>query len=838
MSRPRYLTLLIHILWLPQRKRPLLALVALIGVASGTALLYSMSIANFRARTALEGTQTLYSQTARDHNLPVIRWQLPGRRFAPESMTACLERLPFGIRCRGAAEITAEDGVSVIGLDDGLSTAASPIFSTRLVERLGPAQPWRGLKPQTTINLTTETVLLDFPSMASQFLDQPGYDWIETYAIEGYFSNKDSWQNFLSDFAEELPPDAVRIDPAAEVANKQLLTESYLINLQILALTALLVAALLIWNIAELQTQGRRRSIALLHSLGMTKGQILSLLFADQMVTGLVGAALGVAGGAWLENLISEQVVQTIDMLYGGATSLSVDVSWLWSLAALSTGCLLYIASSLTSTKSLLSVAPARQYRRQQLNQIYARHYQTSVIVILLALVILAPFVPPFGLTVFGLKLAPQPFYAYLTAFLIFLLMFQLASSAAVLMQRFLARLLGSESRWPSLQIALRRLKIAGLRNKAAIGTMACGFTLVVGISLMVDGFRSSLTGWIDEIFAAEFAMTSSQVKGLARKPQITRREVQMIRRLAGVKGVDCTATLEVPGQPSQLIADLSLTEGYLPPVDLINPRSIDTRKYLSKIKSGQESTIIVSEPYARRNDLWVGDTIQIETADSADQRFFTIGAIARSYSQQGGDIVVMREQYQQAPLEACDGLRVYHGSADKKRFRKQLRDTFGKEASFFLVSTRSEIRRSVVETFEQTFAVTNVMTILAWLLGSLAVLVQLTQSVGDRRQEWLSLRRIGMTWSQLLKVAILDSFFVVLIGKTLGALGGLGLGWVLVRVINVQSFGWSFDLGSRTSIYRLAGFWIVGTVALTVVAAAIAACLIRPNEAWRLKQE
>jgi putative ABC transport system permease protein len=61
-----------------------------------------------------------------------------------------------------------------------------------------------------------------------------------------------------------------------------------------------------------------------------------------------------------------------------------------------------------------------------------------------------------------------------------------------------------------------------------------------------------------------------------------------------------------------------------------------------------------------------------------------------------------------------------------------------------------------------------------------------------DRRDELTTLRALGFTRPEIARVAAIEGSIVAGCGVVGGMLVSLALGWLLIHVINKQSFGWT----------------------------------------------
>jgi putative ABC transport system permease protein len=109
-------------------------------------------------------------------------------------------------------------------------------------------------------------------------------------------------------------------------------------------------------------------------------------------------------------------------------------------------------------------------------------------------------------------------------------------------------------------------------------------------------------------------------------------------------------------------------------------------------------------------------------------------------------------------------------------------------------VAANAQIKALTLAIFDRTFAITDVLRLLAILVAFVGVLSALTALQLQRMREYALLRSSGMTASET-TVMILTQTAVLGLGAGLLALPlGLLMSEVLIDVINRRSFGWSMQ--------------------------------------------
>jgi putative ABC transport system permease protein len=96
---------------------------------------------------------------------------------------------------------------------------------------------------------------------------------------------------------------------------------------------------------------------------------------------------------------------------------------------------------------------------------------------------------------------------------------------------------------------------------------------------------------------------------------------------------------------------------------------------------------------------------------------------------------------------------------------------------------------------FDRTFVLTYVLEAIAVFVAVLGIVNTLVTAVLERRRELATLRAIGASRGQVERLVQWEAIYLGLIGALLGVAGELALAWVLIAVINKQSFGWTIRM-------------------------------------------
>jgi putative ABC transport system permease protein len=223
---------------------------------------------------------------------------------------------------------------------------------------------------------------------------------------------------------------------------------------------------------------------------------------------------------------------------------------------------------------------------------------------------------------------------------------------------------------------------------------------------------------------------------------------------------------------------------------------------------------VVVSETLARQFNLRRGERLALPGPHGPVE--FPIAGVFYDYSTDGGKIVMDRTLYEQhwgdrsatvVPLYLAPG-------ADPEAVRRAIADRLNGDPPV-IVLTNGELKREVLRIFDQTFAITYALEVIAVTVALLAIVNTLLTGILERRSELAVLRVIGGTPGQIGRLILWESGLLGIAGTVLGIAAGLAVSVLLIEVINKQSFGWTIM------------FHLSPMVLLTAVAVAIPATLL-----------
>jgi putative ABC transport system permease protein len=327
----------------------------------------------------------------------------------------------------------------------------------------------------------------------------------------------------------------------------------------------------------------------------------------------------------------------------------------------------------------------------------------------------------------------------------------------------------------------------------------------------MVGSFRETVRIWVDQTVSSDLWLRPS--KGLANAsvalfpPEVADalRKVPFIEAIDRARGMDI-----VYGDTIITIAsgdfDVAARYGDLP---MIAPRS--SKKAL--LDAVRRNGVVVSESFALKFEKSLGDTITIAGKSPP----LPITGIYRDYSNDRGVVVMDRGLYVRIfDDNNINTIVVYlKRGTDRTHARLELEKTFGPKYGAFVV-TNSEIKSEVMKIFDQTFMITYALLGVAIIVAVLGIVNTLSALILERTRELALLRVGGLSLGELRTMIVLESSLLGAASTVAGLVMGYALSWILIYVINKQSFGWTIDFHTPAAL-------IAASLAITLLASALA---------------
>ncbi|WP_018648969.1 MULTISPECIES: ABC transporter permease [unclassified Thioalkalivibrio] len=820
------------------RRRPLQRLLTLVGVVIAVAVVLAVDLANQSAQRAFDRSMDEVAGTATHQVLGPARG-FDEVHYRDLRLAGWRDSAPI---VEGPARLPDGRTIYVLGVDplaEGpFRGAASDIGDApvqRLVTEPGTLLPptgwWAGsgMAHEDRLALETaagrfEVTLLDRAAErdepASDPAEEGGSLWVTDIAtaqtLLGRPGRLDRIDVRLDDadiaaFTERLPDGLELVPVAARDQASRELAQAFRINLTAMSLLALLIAAFLIYNTQTFAVLRRQEVLASLRLVGAGRRALFGVVMLEALLVGVIGTLLGVLIGMGLAQVLVGQVAQTVTDHFFVVAVTEVTPRPLALLAVIALGVGLSLLAALAPAWEAARAASPGSLGRGRLERRARRGLRGLAVA---AVVLLAAGGVMLLLGTGGLVGSFVALFLLITGFVLLLPLVL----AGVL--RGLARL-GRGRTLP--RIGVRSLERSLSRSAPATSALTLALAAAISVSVMVGSFRDSVEQWLGQALTSDVYVVPVAPAAARSGARLPADWGETLARIAEAESVSTGSSQDTPSAVGMI--DLYVVEPHPVWLDYLPLLRAEATGEALDRRLRETDAVLVTEPFAAHHDVGVGDRLEIRVDDG--RRMFQVAGVYRDYGSPQGTVLMLGERFYAGTAGAEEvgsfGLRLPDG-ADADAVIERLEAWLAERETAAMVTRPGDIEQESMAIFDRTFAITHLLRVITLLVAFIAILGALMALQMERAREFATLRSLGLLPGGVRGLVVFQ-------GAVLGAFAalaaiplGLGMGWLLIEVINREAFGWGMDL-------RWAGREIAETVALGVGAALLAALI----PAWRM---
>jgi putative ABC transport system permease protein len=609
------------------------------------------------------------------------------------------------------------------------------------------------------------------------------------------------WRSRLS---AALPAGAIVRLVGSRTSENQRMLAAFRWNLRVLSYVALLVGGFLIYNTISVSVVRRRPEIGIVRALGASRRTVLAAFLAEAACFGLAGAVLGCALGRVLATGALRLLSATVQALYVSSRPGAIELTLTSLVVALLIGVGMSVIASLSPASEAARVSPMEAMSRGQREYVTRMQKGRDMLIALgLAVGGIICAVPP--------AIAGKPLFGYLSAILLIaasaLAIPAIADGLLHASTHRLQKIIGVEG-----LLASRGLIGSLRRTSVLVGALSTAIAMMTSVGIMVGSFRQTVTTWMNDQLRADLYLRPAGNPASDQHPTVPNEIADQLAKLPGVAGLDRFRAygFSYEGLPATLgAADFHAVQPFRKSAFLSGRSASDVYADLQ----GNDA-VVVSEPFAHKHHLRRGDFITLPLGDRRVQ--FHIVDVSYDYASEAGYVVMDRAtMLRYLPDPDPSNLAIYVARGfDLEAVRAEVQKAIA--GHDILIFSNRSLRTEALRIFDRTFVITYALEAISIIVAVMGIAGALLALVVDRRREFGILRFLGAATSQIRQLILVEAGLIGLLANLVGFVLGLALSFILIYVINKQSFGWTiqFHWPAAILISSLAGVFLATILA------------------------
>ena len=605
-----------------------------------------------------------------------------------------------------------------------------------------------------------------------------------------------------------LPPDVSLVASAEESRSGRGMIRAYELSLTFLSFISLFVGMFLVYSLVALNAASRRGEVAVMRAMGASRRLVFLLFVGEGACIGLFGFLAASPVSGFLVRGLLAGVSRTVSTLF---VRVEVDTLFLSPWEILLSFALTVAVSMLAaiqpareamsvSPREAMDVAPAAAIRPEAVR----RMAFTGV---------------GFLLAVYPISRLPSPPHVSLSGYAASLFLFLGFALLAPWMLRRSGRLLSPVLLRVGGQpgfLAAGYLRQSGVQTAISVGALITAVALFTALVVMIHSFRSTVALWVKQSIAGDLYIRPKLDELNRHRDPLPSRVVEAVKGLTG--------PLErVPLR--RLVLQVNGHEHTFEALDLAGyarrSRHIWMGGDLDRIEADllNGKGVAVSEVFANRTGFKAGDRYRVEIGGKVLDA--PIVGVFRDYRTRGGVVAFSLHHYAERFADpAWSGVELNMTQTGPEA-EKSLDNARAALAACCGASIEMldgpYLRRAILRIFDETFAITTVLLLIALVVAALGIATTLAVLVIQRSRQMNTIRAVGGSPGQLRRMIFWEAGLIAAVGEAAGLACGFVLSFLLIFVVNRQSFGWTF-------VYEVDGASILTALPLIFISALAAA--------------
>jgi putative ABC transport system permease protein len=575
-----------------------------------------------------------------------------------------------------------------------------------------------------------------------------------------------------------LPPNYLLLEKNDMLQRKESIVQSFTYNLKFISFIAVLVGFFILYNAVFTSVIKSRPNIGILRCIGFKRQHILLLYIIKGAIIGLTGSIIGIILAQFLSFFSISMAEKTISTIYTPISIYDVFLNLKNILQALTIGIATSIIASIISAYEASKVSPISASLPSIAETSFANLYKISFIC--------GIFLTFSGILISLFEYLKHPFNQPLLSYVgIFLIIFGFTFITPIYLKIFLKIIKRPIKKAFSFigNISLNDISGSITRFSTALVSVMISSALIISFFVLIHSFERNLTEWIDQNLKFDvFIKASSCSSNFCFEPLSTSVN-DILKDFKEIEDVNQFRTLQgfYEGKPTLF----GFANEYV------------VKKYTKNIIDpdiGKKKEVAASEYFAIKYNIKIGDIIKIATPEGTVA--FRVREIFKTYSSTMGFLIFDRYWLEKLwHKDDTTQLNIYlKKGASSSEFIKKLESRLPSSVAIDIYDN-NRLKVRVLEIFDRTFAITYAIQIIAFIISLIGMINTIFTIILEKSHNISILRYIGCSYNKIKSIFMCSASIVGLAGIFLGfILGGL-ISFIMIKIINIISFGWLIDI-------------------------------------------
>ncbi len=587
-------------------------------------------------------------------------------------------------------------------------------------------------------------------------------------------------------------PEHLRLEKINTGEQAQQLTGSFHLNLLAMACLMFVVCMFVVMNALHLLIMKRWQNLRIARQLGVSRKKIYWAQGAELILISLVCAPLGAIAGVFLAQLASPVVSLTLQSLFDVRIGYS-PVAYVSLMTQCFAACLLGALAAAILPMWQLNTRLALRNLSVSVNTSHLPWLYTSII-----------------LGLFSVTLGYFSWSMLMSFSAIAMGIFAGCSLLIYIVPKSLNMLFNS---LPKHWVLFRWMAADGVRLSQKSKIAYCAFFIAltsnIGMNLMVDSFRQATQQWLTQRLVADQYVSTQTPKVFTQWLATQDIDVEVIER----KGLDAVllnkpisqnknqTNIELRSYPSSKLYQEAM---------LFEQQQVNVWQIFTEGKG-----VLVNQQLALRHGLTLGQNLSFQVESNQPEMKQIVG-IYYDYGNQTAQALLALDFF--SKYNANTSLFALHFAS------KQQQNLFTKQLASASITNQvrsiptRELLTLSMQTFERTFVITDGLNIVTLLVAALSLATSVLMIDLDNRPQRALLRSMGVGKYQITGLSLLQYTVLSILTCLVALPFGMGLTWLLINLINVQAFSWSYPL--LITPYKLFSAGVMSVLLIVLVVA------------------